>query len=441
MRLSGDSASAARDLVLALASVMEVRSEELQARVIDRLTSEMEEARDPLIASMQAAATMESMASIREILQGRLEAGRTDAPAAALEHVRRLAQRGVAPSALERANRLSSDTVMRWCFEQMELLTDDAAVIAQAAVLIMTDSAGYADRVAHQLASAFESERELWQRSSNAARESCIGQLLAGREVDVHTAELTLGYRLSQRHLAIAVWTAETQSRDDQMKFLERSVGALAERLGCAGPPLVLPRADNEVWAWLPVGPSADISVIGSVVAGWERLVKVAVGAPADGVTGFRRTHQQAMSAQVVAQNSARPGPLVVSSTDVGPIALMCADMPAARSWVRDVLGPLAVEDVASERLRETIRVFLANGSSYTATADQLNMHKNSVVYRLRKAEDQLGHKLRDGRLDLEVALALCHWLGAAVLGAGPDGPAPARMASGRHSPVPASPS
>lgn len=441
MRLSGDSASAARDLVLALASVMEARSEELEARVIDRLMSEMEEARDPQIASMQAATTVESLASIREILQGRVDGGSTDAPASALEHARRLAQRGVAPAAMERANRLSSDTVMRWCFEQLELLTDDAAVIAQAAVLIMTDSAGYADRVAHQLANAYESERALWQRSSNAARESCIGQLLAGREVDLHTAELTLGYRLAQRHLAVAVWTAEMQSRDDETKFLERSVGALAERLGCLAPPLLLPRADNEVWAWLPVGLSADVSVIGSVVAGWERAVKVAVGAPGDGVTGFRRTHQQAMSAQVVAQNSARPGPLVVSSVDVGAIALMCADMPAARSWVHDVLGSLAGEDVASERLRETIRAFLANGSSYTATADQLNMHKNSVVYRLRKAEDQLGHKLREGRLDLEVALALCHWLGSAVLGAGPDGLAPARTVSARHSPVPASPS
>ena len=95
--------------------------------------------------------------------------------------------------------------------------------------------------------------------------------------------------------------------------------------------------------------------------------------------------------------------------------------MPAAVRWVRDILGPLAVDDAASYRLRQTIRVFLANGASYTATAEQLNMHKNSVVYRLRKAEDQLGHKLRDGHLDLEIALALCHWLGAAVLEAGPD--------------------
>ncbi|MFI6430114.1 PucR family transcriptional regulator [Rhodococcus oryzae] len=425
MRSSGEAALGARELVVALASAMEAQSEELAARVIDRLTSEIEEARDPLIASMQAATAVESLASVRQILQHRIEAGRTDAPATAIEYARRLAQRGVSPAAMERANRLSTDTVMRWCLEQMELLSDDVAVVSQAAVLIMTDTAGYGDRVAHQLAAVYEAERELWLHRSSVSRDASIGQLLTGRATDLPATELTLGYRLVQRHLGLVAWTERAESRGDESSFLERSVGALAERLDCTGPALVLSRADDEVWAWLPVGPSVDLSGIGPIVAGWEYPVTLAVGVPAEGVAGFRRTHEQAMSAQLVAQNSARRGPLVVSSADVGAIALMCADMPATVKWVRDILGPLAVDDAASYRLRETIRVFLANGASYTATAEQLNMHKNSVVYRLRKAEDQLGHKLRDGHLDLEIALALCHWLGAAVLEAGPDSAAP----------------
>jgi hypothetical protein len=114
MRSSGEAALGARELVVALASAMEAQSEELAARVIDRLTSEIEEARDPLIATMQVATTVESLASIRQILQHRIEAGRTDAPATAIEYARQLAQRGVSLAAMERANRLSTDTVMRW---------------------------------------------------------------------------------------------------------------------------------------------------------------------------------------------------------------------------------------------------------------------------------------------------------------------------------------
>jgi DNA-binding PucR family transcriptional regulator len=43
-------------------------------------------------------------------------------------------------------------------------------------------------------------------------------------------------------------------------------------------------------------------------------------------------------------------------------------------------------------------------------------MHKNSVQYRVRKAEDLLGREITANRLDMEVALALCRWLGSAVL-------------------------
>ena len=214
MRSSGEAAVGARELVVALASAREAQSEELAARVIDRLTSEIEEARDPLIATMQVATTVESLASIRQILQHRIEAGRTDAPATAIEYARQLAQRGVSLAAMERANRLSTDTVMRWCLEQMELLSDDAAVVAQAALLIMTDTAGYGDRVAHQLAAAYETERALWLRRSSISREACIGALLTGRATDLPAAELTLGYRLAQRHLAhttiSGAWVAGT---------------------------------------------------------------------------------------------------------------------------------------------------------------------------------------------------------------------------------------
>jgi len=395
---------------------MEAQSGALETRVIDRLTSEIEEARDPHIATMQAAATVESLSVTRQILQHRIDAGSAEVPAIAVEHARRLAQRGVPPAIMERANRLATDTVMRWCLEQMELLTTDASVIAQAAVLIMTDSGAYGDRVADVLAAAYETERELWLRRSSASREACIEQLLTGTVPDAAALELTLGYRLGQWHLALAVWTDLTESREDDRTFLERSLIDLADRLGCASPPLVRPRANNEMWAWLAVGPEADIAAIRQIVEGWERPVRLAVGSPAEGVAGFRRSHEQAMSAQVVAQSSAHRSPFVVTSAEVGAIALMCADMPATRTWVCDILGPLAVDDAASQRMRETIRVFFTNGASYTATAEHLNMHKNSVVYRLRKAEGQLGRKLRDGRLDLEIALALCHWLGGAVL-------------------------
>ena len=51
-----------------------------------------------------------------------------------------------------------------------------------------------------------------------------------------------------------------------------------------------------------------------------------------------------------------------------------------------------------------------------TATAERLILHKNSVQYRVRKAEEALGHDLDENRLHLELALLASQWLGPAVL-------------------------
>lgn len=91
-------------------------------------------------------------------------------------------------------------------------------------------------------------------------------------------------------------------------------------------------------------------------------------------------------------------------------------DLPAARQWVEEVLGTLARDGEAEARTRETLRVFLGTGGSYTQTSEQLMLHRNSVRYRIRKAEEERGRPLEDDRLDLELALQVCHFLGDTVL-------------------------
>ena len=81
------------------------------------------------------------------------------------------------------------------------------------------------------------------------------------------------------------------------------------------------------------------------------------------------------------------------------------------------MLGPLAAADSHHARLRETLLSFLALGSSYTAAADRL-LHRNSVRYRVARAEQVRGRPIRDDRFDVELALRACRWLGRAVLAA-----------------------
>ena len=94
----------------------------------------------------------------------------------------------------------------------------------------------------------------------------------------------------------------------------------------------------------------------------------------------------------------------------------MASDVGAVRAWVLETLGELTVDDEQHERLRTTLRVFLSTGGSYTAAAERLMMHKNTVLYRVNRAEEIRGRSFHDDRLGVELALLACEQLGASVL-------------------------
>jgi DNA-binding PucR family transcriptional regulator len=80
------------------------------------------------------------------------------------------------------------------------------------------------------------------------------------------------------------------------------------------------------------------------------------------------------------------------------------------------VLGELAVDDDAHARMRETLWAYMSSGSSLATAAAEMHLHKNTIQYRVRKAEEARGRPLADGRLDVEVALLACRLLGSTVL-------------------------
>jgi DNA-binding PucR family transcriptional regulator len=199
--------------------------------------------------------------------------------------------------------------------------------------------------------------------------------------------------------------------------MLERSVRTLAERLGCPTRPLFVPCDQSTGWGWLQLGrDTPTVADVRAAVTADGAQVRLALGEQGKDVPGFRRTHMQARQAQAVAVLAGEGAPLVSAFAEVGPIALMCGDLRATRAWVGDTLGALALDDAHHRRLRDTLRVFLSTGGSYTGAATRLALHKNSVQYRVRKAEEERGRPIREDRLDVEIALTACHWLGAAVL-------------------------
>ena len=96
---------------------------------------------------------------------------------------------------------------------------------------------------------------------------------------------------------------------------------------------------------------------------------------------------------------------------------MMLTSRELLRPWVLGTLAGLATDDEHHARLRETLLVFLQSGGSYKATAERLMLHKNTVQYRVRKAQESIGRPVGDNRGDIELALRASHWLGSSVLG------------------------
>jgi DNA-binding PucR family transcriptional regulator len=90
--------------------------------------------------------------------------------------------------------------------------------------------------------------------------------------------------------------------------------------------------------------------------------------------------------------------------------------MGEARHWVIGVLGDLSGDNENDARLRETLRVFLRCGSSYKLAAEELNLHFNTVRYRVGRAIARRGRDIEGDRLDVEIALLACQWYGQTVL-------------------------
>ena len=135
--------------------------------------------------------------------------------------------------------------------------------------------------------------------------------------------------------------------------------------------------------------------------------VRLALGDTGAGWDGFRRSHEQAVTARLVALTSPRyRGTAVVSHADphIALVALLLKDAAATRIWIREVLGPLADAGEQNRIARETLATYYAQGENAVRTAEALGLHRNTVRQRIAKLENDRAGFRGDA---LQIALAL----------------------------------
>lgn len=337
-------------------------------------------------------------------------------PTAALEHARRLAQRGVSVNALVRAYRLGHKAVLAAAREQIRELNLDLQMSLDVDSQIADVTFTYIDWISQQVVETYQDEYDRWLSNRNNLRALRVREILAGGDVDADAMSSAIAYPLNGTHVAVILWRTEIAG-GDELVAMERFVQDFARSVGTSGETLFIPVDRLTGWAWIPLPRAVVDTVIDDLrafVATRPDSPRLAVGDPHPGLDGFRRSHQQARNARSVAVALDSNGSQLVAAADPGVamVGLLAGDMDAAAEWAARVLGPLASPTENDERLRSTLRVFLRTGSSFKAAGEELNMHANSVKYRVARAIERRGRPIIDDRLDVEVALLFCQWYG-----------------------------
>jgi DNA-binding PucR family transcriptional regulator len=376
---------------------------------------------DNVILELLRASTESNVETFLHVVQHDIRVGEVLPPSAAIEYARRLAQRGIPTNALLRAYRIGHNRVLDWVVAEVARHESDREVALAAAQILQTTTFSYVDRVAEQVVAEYESERERWLANRNTVRAAMLASVLSGRDYDLGTAESALGYGLRRHHLGIVVWAAESESTLSELRRLESLVAAIGESLGAAGQALFLPQDRSLAWCWIPLGRSVDdhrldLAAIRSLTESTGPSVRVALGRPHAAAPGFRTTHQEAQRAHAVAAAAGNIQVITFDDPGVQICSILARDLESTRSLVAATLGRLARDEENTAQLRSTLLAFLRAKSSYVGASEVLHLHKNTVKYRVDKAIEARGIPLDEDRLNLELALTACRWLGPAVL-------------------------
>lgn len=256
------------------------------------------------------------------------------------------------------------------------------------------------DALVRGLGEAYAVESDRWHSTAAAVREEIVNAVLScDTALDLDEAAQRLRYELRHRHhVGIVAWQQgsvapeATRLQDTALAWLEAS-GAQQT--------LLMPRGQSLLYAW-----GNRRGSLPSVQAQADSGIRLAVGGAGYGVAGFRETHREAGDAHRVALAMPGLAATVVPFSSVSMLAMLSQDSSRVRRFVATELGELAADDPNTRELRRTLRTYLETRNAKAAAA-QLVIARNTVAYRLRRAEELRGMRTDERQLELWVALLL----------------------------------
>lgn len=193
------------------------------------------------------------------------------------------------------------------------------------------------------------------------------------------------------------MWSEEAEPDPARLDNVARDLKATQD--GAQTLAIIEDRA--RLWPWLPKPVTSRI-----VEEVCPVQIRVAIGPPLEGLSGFRRSHERALVAQRVLAIATVLRP--VASYDEVRLAAIFSERPdRGKPFIADVLGNFAS---ASPELKKSLWTYLSLGGNMSRAAEALALHRNTLMRHLTIAEDLLPKPLDECRVEVAAALDALRW-------------------------------
>jgi DNA-binding PucR family transcriptional regulator len=339
-----------------------------------------------------------------------IDATAATAPVTALEHARAMAARGYSVDVMLRFYRIGHAYFSARILTTITGLVPDPALALAVVDDLQQFAFVYTDRISSEVAAEYVAELDRIENRVRAARTDAVRGLITGDRIDLGRAERTLSHRLTGWQTAFVCWT------DREDADLERVGTVVGAHFGSPHP-LLVPDGAQALWGWVSTtrAPGVAPEDLAPLTGQIPKMVRVAIGTPAQGAGGFRDSHAQAQRGRRIIELSGREAP-VTSYAEMALVDTMSGDLDLARAFVAAELGALAVTGRREEEERRALLAVLDAQGGLAAAAEELGVHRNTVLQRVRRAEERRGRPATERVAELHAALRLVHVLGPVVL-------------------------
>lgn len=320
---------------------------------------------------------------------------------------RDLVRRGLDVSALE-VYRVGHNVAWRRWIEIAFELTADPQELRELLDLAFRSANEFVDGTLAGITAQMQAEYDALTQDVNVERRRIVDLVLERAAIKPERAEAQLNYLFDPSHTAAIIWSAES---DDDSTRLDEVVNAYIQAVfkdAAAKPhPLIVLAGVSTRWVWVGDAAPVDAERIRAIVQDAPD-VRIAIGGPAAGIDGFRRSHREALTTQRMVARL-RSTQQVAIFAEVEMVALLTENPIGANEFIRATLGDF---ESASPALHNTVLTYLTAASNASRAAKLLYTHRNTLLHRLDAAQRLLPRPLEESALEVAIALKALPWRG-----------------------------